>query len=46
MFQYMERAERAADEISQVYLKSSRYISLELDEIFERLQTKRKHTGS
>lgn len=40
MFQYMEQAEKAADEISKVYLKASRYISLELDEIFERFQKK------
>ena len=40
MFQYMEQAEQAADEIAKVYLKSSRYISLELDQIFERFQQK------
>ena len=42
MFQYMEKAEQAADEISKVYIKASRYISLELDEIFERYQKKHK----
>lgn len=42
MFQYMEQAEQAADEISKLYLKGSRYISLELDEIFERYQKKHK----
>lgn len=42
MFQYMEQAEQAADEISKLYLKASRYISLELDEIFERYQKKHK----
>ncbi len=42
MFQYMEQAEAAADEISKVYLKASRYISLELDQIFERFQHKHK----
>lgn len=40
MFEYMEEAEQAADEISKAYHKASRYISLELDEIFERFQTK------
>lgn len=38
----MEKAEKVADEISRLYLKSSRYISLELDEIFERYQKKHK----
>ncbi len=42
MFRYMEQAEKAADEISRLYLKGSRYISLELDEIFERYQKKHK----
>lgn len=42
MFHYMEQAERAAEEISRLYLKGSRYISLELDEIFERYQKKHK----
>lgn len=42
MFEYMESAEQTADEISKLYLKSSRYISLELDEIFERFQTRHK----
>lgn len=42
MFHYMEKAEQAADEISKVYIKASRYISLELDEIFERYQKKHK----
>ena len=42
MFRYMEQAERAAEEISRLYLKSSRHISLELDEIFERYQKKHK----
>lgn len=42
MFHYMEKAERVADEISRLYLKASRYISLELDEIFERYQKKHK----
>lgn len=42
MFDYMEKAEDAADEISQVYLKASRYISLEMDQIFERFVRKHK----
>ena len=42
MFHYMEKAEKAADEISKLYLKGSRHISLELDEIFERYQKKHK----
>ena len=42
MFRYMEQAEEAADEISKVYLKASRYISLELDQIFERFRTKHR----
>ena len=36
MFEYMEEAEKAAAEIRSVYLKASRYISLELDQIFGR----------
>lgn len=40
MFLYMQKAEDAADEISNVYLKSSRYISTEADAIFEKFQTK------
>lgn len=44
MFDYMAKAEDAADEISQAYLKASRYISLEMDQIFERFV--RKHNLS
>lgn len=40
MFNYMAQAENAANEIAKVYLKSSQYLSLELEEIFERFQTK------
>lgn len=36
----MAEAEKAADEIANIYLKASRYLSLELEEIFERFQTK------
>lgn len=42
MFDYMAKAEDAADEISQAYLKASRYISLEMDQIFERFVRKHK----
>ena len=38
----MEEAEQAANEVSKLYLKGSRYISLELDEIFERYMKKHK----
>lgn len=40
MFDYMAEAEQAADEISALYLKASRYISAELDAIFERYRKK------
>ena len=40
MFEYMEDAEKAAAEIRSVYLKASRYISLELDQIFGRYRNK------
>lgn len=40
MFHYMERAEKAADEIAQLYLKTSRYLSLEADDIFEKYKEK------
>lgn len=40
MYQYMEKAEKAADQISNLYLKASRWLSLEADEIFERYMTK------
>ncbi|MBO5069462.1 MAG: minor capsid protein [Roseburia sp.] len=40
MFEYMEEAEKAAAEIRSVYLKASRYISLELDQIFGRYRNK------
>lgn len=41
MFDYMASADQAADEISELYLKASRYNSSELDAIFERY--KKKH---
>jgi SPP1 gp7 family putative phage head morphogenesis protein len=42
MFQYMGKAEQVADEISKLYIRSSRYISMELEDIFERYQGKHK----
>lgn len=40
MYEYMEEAEKAADEIAQLYLKASRYLSSQADDIFEKYQTK------
>lgn len=40
MYEYMESAEEAASKISQVYLKSSRYISLQASDIFDKYMTK------
>lgn len=40
MFYYMADAEQTANEISALYLKASRYISAELDAIFERYRKK------
>ena len=42
MFDYMEDAEQVADEIAKLYLKASRHLSLEMDQIFERFQRKHK----
>lgn len=39
-YQYFESAEDVADQISKVYLKASRYLSLAADEVFEKYQTK------
>ena len=41
MFEYMAEAEAVADDISKLYLKSSGYLSNELDKIFSRYR--RKH---
>lgn len=41
MFEYMAEAEEVADDISKLYLKSSGYLSNELDKIFSRYR--RKH---
>lgn len=40
MVKYMQSAEDTAEQIAKLYLKASRYISLELDQIFEKYQTK------
>lgn len=40
MFHYMEQAEKKAEELSQLYLKASRYLSLESEQIFEKYKTK------
>lgn len=39
-FNYFQKAEDTADQIAKVYLKASRHLSLEADEIFERYQAK------
>lgn len=41
MFEYMSEAEEVADQIAKLYLKSSGYLSNELDKIFSRFR--RKH---
>lgn len=38
----MAKAEQVADEISKLYVRSSRYMSMELEDIFERYQKKHK----
>lgn len=40
MFQYMAKAEDAADEIAKLYQKSSGYLSAELDKVFNRYRQK------
>ena len=45
MFDYMEEAEQTVAEIADLYLKASRYLSLEMDQIFERYQTKHRLLG-
>lgn len=40
MYQYMEKAEHSADEIANLYLKASRWMSHEADKIFERYMKK------
>ena len=46
MYESMILAEKAADELAKIYLKSSRYISLKADEIFEKFQRKHKLSES
>ena len=40
MYNYMESAEKKADEIAQLYLKASRYISTQADQIFDKYKGK------
>ena len=40
VFGYMQGAENTADQISKLYRKASRYLSLEMEGIFEKYQTK------
>lgn len=40
MFEYMAKAEDAADEIAKLYQKSSGYLSAQMDQIFERFKSK------
>ena len=42
MYEYMESAEKTADQIANLYLKASRYISYASDDIFERYQSRHK----
>lgn len=44
MYEYMEDAEAVADQIAKLYLKASRYISMQADDIFEKYVTKHKLT--
>lgn len=40
MYETMEKAERAADNISAIYMKSYRWLQLEMEGIFEKYKTK------
>lgn len=44
MYQYMEKAEDAADQIAKLYQKASGYISHQADAVFEKYQTKHSLT--
>lgn len=44
MYHYMEQAEITADQIAEVYLKSSRWLSYKAEEIFDRFMTKHELT--
>lgn len=40
MFEYMQSAEKTADQIAKVYLKAARYLSFEADDIFDKYKGK------
>lgn len=40
MHEYMLEADKAADEISQLYQRASRYLSIKADDVFEKYQSK------
>lgn len=40
MFEYMEEAEKAADEIAKLYLEASVYLNQEMDRIFDRFRSR------
>jgi len=40
MYEYMEGTEKAAEQISKMYLRASRYLSMQADDIFEKYQAK------
>lgn len=40
MYNYMQSAENAADQIAELYYRASRYLSYSADDIFEKFQTK------
>lgn len=42
MYEDMERAEGTADDIAKVYLQSSKYLQLRMEDIFEKYKTKHK----
>lgn len=44
MFEYMEEAEQKANELSGLYIRASRYLSLSATDIFEKFQTKHNLT--
>ena len=42
MFEHMQLAEETAEQIAQLYLKASRYLSAQMQDIFEKYMTKHK----
>lgn len=42
MFEYMQSAEETADQVSKIYWKASKYLTAEMEGIFERFMTKHK----